>query len=168
MYLLSFDLIPLQAIKDALAVSFLVTILVMTDIATKWLYLAKKFNNDKQRPNTVFNIVKVILFTGWQEDYFQSSKLNSMLTRKLIPYSVIISMGCLVNALPHIRIMGIMAHEVVCMFLYLCVVFCELFSITENLRNLGFYYANFLLKVCEQAITRVLGLRGEDISNSKN
>lgn len=156
-------LVPKEATPYAVMVILLMCFLMSVDILTKWLGLAQQYNHDKHTKSTVWSVFRAIFFKGWNTDYFQSSKLNAMLTRKIIPYIVVISTAWVLHVLvPPYKIMGFRADETIAMFLYLCVVFCEVFSIVENLKNIGFSYADFFLQTVNQLVQRLLGVQRKD------
>ena len=141
--------------------SLLIIILIILDMITKWLYIATVYNNDTGRDNTLYTIFRAIFFRGWQAGYFDSDRLNRMCKRQIIPYAAILLMGLFVALLfPPVNIFGVQIHYVVSIFLYSVPMLCEIFSVAENLKQLGFPYATFVVAVIRQSVYRVLGVQG--------
>ena len=75
---------------------------------------------------------------------------------KFIAYSTVIFVACIIYMLfPSYNIQGFNIGELIALLLYVGVIFAELFSIAENLKEAGVERAQLFDKVIEAGLNRI-------------
>jgi len=88
----------------------------------------------------------------------ESNKMRESLRTKILCYTFIILVGVLVYAFPKLKVAGIDVSATIAMFLYLAIVMIELFSIAENLKEMGLKQAGLFKLVVEKIIFKATGI----------
>ena len=150
--------IPMAIITNAVVVALLILILILIDTITKWLAIVMRFNNDNCKANTFYNIFRGVFFRAWIPTYLESRKMRESLGLKVTCYVFILIIGIVIYAFPDYSVAGIKVDETIAMFLYLSVVMIELFSIAENLKEMGLQQAGLFKLAIEKIISKVTGI----------
>lgn len=148
--------IPTQALGVALLALLLVIIMVIIDTMTKWTAIAIRFCKDNDFEPKPMNLLRAIFFRAWQEGYLESKQYKWHIMTKFIAYSTVIFVACIIYMLfPSYNIQGFNIGELISLLLYVGVIFAELFSIAENLKEAGVERAQLFDKVIEAGLNRI-------------
>lgn len=148
--------IPSQVLGDALLALLLVIIVVFIDTLTKWTAIAIRFCKDKEYNPTVLNLFRAIFFRAWEKGYLESKKYKWNIMTKFVAYSTVIVLAVFIYLLfPQYEIQGFHIGKLVAMLLYVGVIFAELFSIAENLKEAGYERSQLFDRVLEAGLGKI-------------
>lgn len=145
-----------QIMGDALSVLLLIFIIVCIDTITKWIAIAIQYCNDKGNALNAKNIFRAIFFRAWQKGYLESQiyKWNILLKAFVYLICIMIAVHILV-LLPTIRISGIDVGETLAFLIYIFIIVGELFSIAENVKEMGYEQSTLFTRVIETLLMKI-------------
>lgn len=152
----TFLTIPTAVLGDALLALLLVIIIVFIDTLTKWTAIAIRFCKDKDYYPSPMNLLRAVFFRAWEVGYLESKKYKWNIMIKFVAYSTVILLAVFIFLLfPQYEIQGFHIGKLTALLLYVGVIFAELFSIAENLKEAGFERSQLMDKILEAGLQRI-------------
>ena len=114
-------------------------IFVALDTLTKWAAITKRWLLDHGHVDDALRFGDMIcgFFHAWAPGYLSSSELRRHWGEKLFTYAVLIIAAGAVTKLTEIVLFGLPVNKYIAGGIYSCILLTELFSITENLEEMG-------------------------------
>ena len=116
-----------------------VMVFIALDTVTKWAAVTRKYLIDQG--NKVSDITTTAMICGffyaWQPGYLTSSALRQCWGEKFFTYGILIIFAGMMPKLPEINLFGLAINKSISGGIYTCIAMTELFSITENLEEMG-------------------------------
>ena len=114
-------------------------IFVVLDTLTKWAAITKRWLLDHGHVDDALRFGDMVcgFFHSWAPGYLSSSELRRHWGEKLFTYAVLIIAAGAVTKLNEIVLFGMPVNKSIAGGIYSCILLTELFSITENLEEMG-------------------------------
>ena len=107
------------------------------DTLTKWAAVTRKFLVDQGDDDITATDMMCGFFYAWRPGYLTSTALRKCWGEKLFTYSILIIFAGLMGKLPDITLFGLPVNRSISGGIYTCIALTELFSMTENLEEMG-------------------------------
>lgn len=116
-----------------------VMVFVILDTLTKWAAVVKRYLLDQGDKESDITVAEIIcgFFYAWRPGYLTSTALRRCWGEKLFTYSILIIFAGLMAKFPDISLFGLPVNRSISGGIYTCIALTELFSITENLEEMG-------------------------------
>jgi phage-related holin len=113
--------------------------LVILDTVSKWSAITKRFLLDQghQEETITFGTMFCGFWYAWRPGYLTSTELRHCWSEKLITYLVLIIAAGVITKLPDIVLFGTQITKSISGGIYACIAVTEVFSIVENLEEMG-------------------------------
>lgn len=122
------------------AILLAVIVFVALDTATKWVAITKKYCTEYLKlPTECLSALVLVcqFFHAWRPGYLTSTALRQCWGEKLITYSVLIIFAGYVLKLPEMTVAAVQVNKAISGGIYATIAVTELFSIMENLEEMG-------------------------------
>lgn len=121
------------------AILVVVVVFIVLDTLTKWVAITKRFLIDQGAKEEELSASALMcgFFYAWKPGYLSSTALRKCWGEKLFTYCILIVFAGLMAKLPEISLFGLPVNKSISGGIYTCIALTELFSITENLEDMG-------------------------------
>ena len=136
-----------------------VIVFIALDTLTKWVAITRKYLIDTGHADQELTATSIVcgFFYAWKPGYLTSTDLRRHWGEKMFTYVVLIIAASMVAKLPDIVLFGTPVNKSLSGGIYTYILMTELFSIVENLEEMGNSHIAQLKQIFCVLVTKITG-----------